>query len=61
MGFSRSQNVNKEIGNFTIWNIAMYFRDVYYTPRLMLWGVFCIKYGRNISIKIILNSMVLKN
>lgn len=51
MGFSGYLNVNKEIGKFTIQNIERYIRDVYYTPGLMFWGVFCIKYGRNLYIK----------
>ena len=39
-GFSRYQNVNKEIINFTIKSVSGRFRKVYYTPGLLFWGVF---------------------
>lgn len=51
MGFSGYQNVNKEIEKFTIQNIERYIRDVYYTPGLMFCGVFCMKCGRYLYIK----------
>ena len=39
-GFSRYQNVNKEIINFTIQDVSGRFRDAYYIPGLSFWGVF---------------------
>ena len=40
LGFSRYQNVNKEIINFTIQSVSGRFRTVYYTPGHLSWGVF---------------------
>ena len=51
MGFSGYTNALKEIEKFTIQHIKRYIRDVYYTPGLMFWGVFCMKCGRNLHIK----------
>lgn len=41
MGFSRSQNVNKEIG-FTIQSVLWRFRKVCYTPEFRFRGVFLV-------------------
>lgn len=39
-GFSRYQNVNKEIINFIIQSVSGRFREVYYIPGLLFWDVF---------------------
>ena len=49
-GFSRYQNVNKEIINFTIQNVSGRFRDAYYIPGLLFWDVFCMKSGVRICV-----------
>lgn len=55
MGFSHSQNVNKEIIQENTGKV--YYIFIYYTPGLLFWGVFCIWEGivsrRKKSIKLV--------
>ena len=53
MGFSGYQNVNKEISSYLQTN-------VYYTPGLMFWGVFCRKCDRDFIIGRIKRAQMLK-